>query len=193
METQTLNLHGFLPRSRANGPGVRAVVWVQGCTLGCPGCYNPGTHPHRVGSRVPAGELAERILGDAAALEGVTLTGGEPLQQPVPILALLRRVRADGRLGVLLFSGYTLLEIAALRLGPAVLDHVDALIAGRYEERRRVARGLRGSANKEIHLLTGRYTREQIEAAPPAEVVLTTAGELIATGIEPLQIAVRAG
>ncbi|MCU0780030.1 MAG: radical SAM protein [Akkermansiaceae bacterium] len=40
----TLRLHAFLPRSRANGPGWRSVVWVQGCSLGCPGCFNPQTH-----------------------------------------------------------------------------------------------------------------------------------------------------
>ena len=39
-----LNLHALLPRSRANGPGVRLVLWFQGCTLGCPGCFNPTTH-----------------------------------------------------------------------------------------------------------------------------------------------------
>ena len=37
-------IHAIEPRSRANGPGVRFVVWLQGCTLGCPGCFNPSTH-----------------------------------------------------------------------------------------------------------------------------------------------------
>src|SRR3972149_712339 len=39
-----LRLHALLPRSRANGPGMRAVIWFQGCTRGCPGCFNPETH-----------------------------------------------------------------------------------------------------------------------------------------------------
>ena len=41
-----IRLHAFEPASRANGPGPRAAVWFQGCTLGCPGCFNPDTHPH---------------------------------------------------------------------------------------------------------------------------------------------------
>ena len=40
-------IHAIEPRSRANGPGARFVVWLQGCTLGCPGCFNPATHARR--------------------------------------------------------------------------------------------------------------------------------------------------
>jgi len=54
LSKMTLRLHAFLPRSRANGPGWRSVVWVQGCSLGCPGCFNPQTH-----DRAEAGEVAE--------------------------------------------------------------------------------------------------------------------------------------
>ncbi|MGD0006352.1 MAG: 4Fe-4S cluster-binding domain-containing protein, partial [Anaerolineaceae bacterium] len=45
MTDQILNLHHFEPLSLVNGPGKRSVVWVQGCTLNCPGCFNPQTHP----------------------------------------------------------------------------------------------------------------------------------------------------
>lgn len=75
----TLRLHAFLPRSRANGPGWRSVVWVQGCSLGCPGCFNPQTHNREeVGEAVEVAEVMQRIL--AAGTEGVTVSGGEPLQ-----------------------------------------------------------------------------------------------------------------
>ena len=75
----TLRLHGFEPCSAANGPGRRAVLWVQGCTLACPGCFNPRTHD-RSGDQVGVDELFSRIdqLGDR--IEGVTVSGGEPLQ-----------------------------------------------------------------------------------------------------------------
>ncbi|NJO00209.1 MAG: 4Fe-4S cluster-binding domain-containing protein, partial [Anaerolineales bacterium] len=43
MDHSLLRLHQFLPQSRVNGPGLRAVLWVQGCSLGCPGCFNPQT------------------------------------------------------------------------------------------------------------------------------------------------------
>jgi pyruvate-formate lyase-activating enzyme len=46
----TLRLHQFLPSSHTNGPGLRAVLWVQGCSLGCPRCFNPATHSARARS-----------------------------------------------------------------------------------------------------------------------------------------------
>ena len=59
----TLRLHGFLPRSRANGPGWRSVVWVQGCSLGCPGCFNPQTHgrEEEEGETLEVAEVMRRI------------------------------------------------------------------------------------------------------------------------------------
>ena len=66
-----LRLHAFLPRSRANGPGTRAVIWVQGCSLGCPGCFNPKTHAFSGGEEVPVEELFQRIVELGPAIEGI--------------------------------------------------------------------------------------------------------------------------
>src|SRR5437868_145303 len=93
MSTPHLRLHEFLPESRANGPGVRAVVWVQGCSLGCPGCFNPETHPASGGRMASVDDLLREIAGLGDAIEGVTLSGGEPLQQRGAVVALLRRLR----------------------------------------------------------------------------------------------------
>ncbi len=63
----TLRLHAFLPRSRANGPGWRSVVWVQGCSLGCAGCFNPQTHdPEESGE---AGTMAGTLFRSVRANE----------------------------------------------------------------------------------------------------------------------------
>jgi len=58
---QTLQIHKFLSHSRANGPGVRAVLWVQGCTLGCQGCFNSAMLPKEGGELVPVEGLLKRI------------------------------------------------------------------------------------------------------------------------------------
>lgn len=184
-----LNLHALLPHSRANGPGVRLVLWLQGCTLGCPGCFNPATHAPEPQWQVPVEDLVGRIVAEAQAIDGITLSGGEPLQQPEALLALLAAIRTRTTLSVLLFSGYTLLEIRQMPLGPAILAHVDVLIAGRYVQTRRLAHGLRGSANKTVHLLTDRYTLEDIEHVPLAEVSIDTAGNILLSGIDPPVIA----
>ena len=180
-----LNLHALMPRSHANGPGVRTVIWFQGCTLGCPGCFNPATHAPTPQQHIPVAALVERLIADAPAIEGITISGGEPLQQSDALLRLLSAVRMHTTLSVLLFSGYTLREIRQMPYGPQLLAHVDVLIAGRYVQTRRLAHGLRGSANKTVHLLTDRYTLEDLEHVPPAEVWIDAQGHISISGIAP--------
>ncbi len=181
-----LRLHAVEPRSRANGPGVRFVVWLQGCTLGCPGCFNPGTHAPAAGDEV---EL-DAVIAQLAAtrdLDGLSLSGGEPLQQAEAAAALLDAARARG-LSTLAFSGYTLDEIAALPGGPEVLARLDVLIDGRYVAGERLATGLRGSANQRIRLLTARHTLAEVEATPVAEIRIARSGEVVLTGVDPLKL-----
>lgn len=180
-----VNLHAILPRSRANGPGLRLGIWFQGCTLHCPGCCNPQMHVSDPQILMPVADLLGRIRENVSAIEGITLSGGEPLQQPEGLLNLLTSLDPSWHLSVILFSGYTLEEIHALPLGPPILEHVDVLIAGRYNRALHLAQGLRGSANQSIHLLTNRYSLTEIEATPPAEVVIDAHGNISLSGISP--------
>ena len=117
----------------------------------------------------------------------LTLSGGEPLQQPEAALALLRGARALGR-STLVFSGYALDEIRALPLGAALLAEIDVLIDGRYRAGERLATGLRGSENQRIQLLSTRYTLAQVEATPIAEIRIDPSGAVILTGVNPLRL-----
>ena len=199
-----IHIHAIEPHSRANGPGTRFVIWFQGCSLGCPGCFNPGTHAvagqvpasdaDDAGAGTPASELATvaalvaRIRAEGDGIEGITLSGGEPMEQPDATLALVRAVRELGNLSILMFSGYTLDEIRAMPVGPAVLENLDVLIDGRYEAGQRVGRGLRGSGNQRIHLLGDRYSLDQVEATPEAEIRIDPQGRLTFTGVAPLRL-----
>jgi anaerobic ribonucleoside-triphosphate reductase activating protein len=178
-----LRVHAIEPRSRANGPGARTVVWVQGCTLGCAGCFNPSTHVDG-GTAMTVDEIMAQVPADA---DGLSLSGGEPLQQAAAIVPLLDAARARN-LSTLAFSGYTREEIAALPHGPDVLARLDVLIDGRYVAAERLATGLRGSANQRILLLTERYTRGDVEATPTAEIRIAPTGELILTGVDPFKV-----
>ena len=112
------------------------------------------------------------------------MSGGEPFQQPEALLDILERL-ADASLSRLVFSGYALAEIADLPFGPAILRHVDVLIAGRYVASQRTGHGLLGSANQQIHLLTDRYTLADLDAVPPRELVLHRDGSVSVSGISP--------
>jgi anaerobic ribonucleoside-triphosphate reductase activating protein len=192
--TAVARIHAFEPRSRANGPGARFVVWFQGCTLGCPGCFNPTTHDPAAGRPMALDDLIGELTRAASpaspgppAIQGLSLSGGEPLQQPDAARALLDAARALG-LSTLAFSGYTIDEIRALPGGPAILARLDVLIDGRYVARERLAIGLRGSANQRIQLLTDRYTRRDVEDTPAAEIRISPTGDVILTGVNPLKL-----
>jgi anaerobic ribonucleoside-triphosphate reductase activating protein len=183
-----VRIHASEARSRANGPGSRFVVWMQGCTLGCPGCFNPTTHDSLGGREVSVDDLAaEMARARDAGSEGLSLSGGEPLQQAEAAVALLDAARALG-MSTLAFSGYTIDEIRALPHGPDVLARLDVLIDGRYVSTERLAEGLRGSANQRIQVLTDRYARSDIEATPVAEIRISATGEAILTGVNPLKL-----
>ncbi len=75
MTAHVARVHAVEPRSRANGPGERFVVWLQGCTLGCAGCFNPLTHDAAGGSAIAIDELVARMAA-TRGIEGLTLSGG---------------------------------------------------------------------------------------------------------------------
>jgi anaerobic ribonucleoside-triphosphate reductase activating protein len=160
-------------------------VWLQGCTLGCPGCFNPTTHDAAGGRDTTVDALVAELA--AAHADGLTLSGGEPLEQPEAAAALLAAARELG-LSTLVFSGYTLDEIRARPGGPEVLAHLDVLIDGRYVAGDRLATGLRGSANQRIRLLTGRHTLAEVEATPVAEIRIAPGGDIVLTGVNPLKL-----
>jgi hypothetical protein len=101
-------LHALIPASRANGPGLRTVVFFQGCNIGCVGCWNPKSHHFR-GPEVTVDVVAEEVLKSRQehSLEGVTFSGGEPMQQADSLLGLLHSLRQQApELSFGMFSGY---------------------------------------------------------------------------------------
>lgn len=168
-----VRLAGFVPDSRVNGPGRRVVVWVQGCTLACPGCFNPGTHPAQ-GEGTAAAELADRILqARAEPTDGVTFSGGEPFQQAEALAELAGRLRAAWpEASLMAFSGYRLEELrgpGAPRGAATLLAHLDLLVDGRYEARHPSRRPWRGSGNQRLWVL-GRPPGPALLSAPDGPV-----------------------
>ena len=121
-----------ISHSRINGPGNRLVIWVQGCKFHCKGCFNPETHPYTKKHMMDIDELATLINSDTD-IEGITLSGGEPLDYPEQLTCLLRKVAE--RLTVIIFSGYMIHEIRQSHLLMSVVGMADLSIVGRYDER----------------------------------------------------------
>lgn len=158
------------------GPGRRAVVWVQGCPFACKGCIVPESWPAAGGMDVPVSELADWILGQEA-LEGVTFSGGEPMEQADALTTLVDRVRPHADLGVVCYTGFRLeaLERRGTDAQTALLARTDLLIDGVYSEREHANLRWRGSANQRLLPLTDRYR---------ADVAAIQMGEDFSAGME---------
>lgn len=176
-----LRVHHLLPRTRVNGPGQRYLIHVQGCTLNCPGCFNPETHSQEGGWLISVEALLKDIQR-VQGIEGVTLSGGEPLQQPEAVWHLLRALKEQTSLSVMLYSGYELSEIEQMALGREILQYVDILVDGRYNPSLRREEGLYGSANQLVHLLSDRYSREDLQPVGGFELHVNPDGTFFATG-----------
>lgn len=152
-----LALYRLVRRSEAEGPGARAVVWVHGCSIRCPGCFNAHLWPERPAGHSTA-RLADEILS-VPGIEGVTFLGGEPFEQAAGLADLADRVRPHG-LSVMTFTGHRLEELRARgdAAVDALLDGTDLLVDGPYDrDRPDLVRPWVGSTNQRFHFLTERY------------------------------------
>jgi anaerobic ribonucleoside-triphosphate reductase activating protein len=139
------------------GPGVRAGIWTQGCTIHCAGCLSRDTWAADPRKAVPV----EAVLGWLDSLpgpvDGVTISGGEPFEQPAPLAELLRGIRTwRGRTSVdiLIYSGRVLSRLSRVPESREILKMCDAVITGPYVDRLNAGSPLKGSANQRIVPLT---------------------------------------
>lgn len=159
-----LNVAKTLSHSRANGPGVRAVIWVQGCTIGCPGCYNAFTHAHEQRTLATPETIAEWVLS-LEDIEGVSFSGGEPFEQAKAVREAIVAIRdKNPNLTFFAYSGFDLemLEQSKDEEVTGLLNELDLLSAGPYIHSKRQTNMLwRGSSNQKLHYLSGVYRKEQ--------------------------------
>ncbi|WP_328448293.1 4Fe-4S single cluster domain-containing protein [Amycolatopsis sp. NBC_00438] len=180
---ELLNLHRIVDVTAAEGPGLRCAVWTQGCSVRCPGCFNPQTWTTRGGTLLPWQDLAERVLA-IEGVEGVTLLGGEPFDQPEPLGAFASAVRAAG-LSVMTFTGRVLEDLPPSKL----LEATDLLVDGPFlADRPEPSRPWVGSVNQRFHFLTDRYD-ESIFATPNRlELRIATDGSVELNGFATTEV-----
>lgn len=163
-----------------NGPGERFVLWVQGCSIRCAGCWNRDTWTRAPRTLRTVGELL-REVDAAVGIEGVTITGGEPFEQAEVLLPFVEGVRTRG-LSVMVFTGREPKELAD-RASRALITAVDVLVSGRYEARQRsLDLPWRGSSNQRVEFVTTRYSWRDLPEAQEAEVHIAPDGSLSLTG-----------
>ncbi|WP_044647682.1 4Fe-4S single cluster domain-containing protein [Paenibacillus terrae] len=172
-----MRIHSFTPSTYVNGPGKRAMIHFQGCTLNCPGCFNTYTHSNDNGREMSLDEILSLLPSD---IDGVTISGGEPFLQPSSLLQLVQALKQMD-LSIVVFTGFYRKEISKINYGPHILHYIDALIDGRFNEEQIATTGLRGSSNQTIHLLTKRHIAAEFEERN-IEVTINAEGNLTMTG-----------
>jgi anaerobic ribonucleoside-triphosphate reductase activating protein len=149
----TLRLAGIVRESIVDGPGIRFVVFCQGCPHKCPGCHNAVTHDFEGGSDCSTEKILAAV-DENPLLSGVTFSGGEPACQPEGFLTLAKAVK-ERKLNIWMYSGYTFEQLMEMGKNSAalksLLDYVDVLIDGRYVEAARdLTLRFRGSRNQRV-------------------------------------------
>jgi anaerobic ribonucleoside-triphosphate reductase activating protein len=162
----TLRWSRFLAATEAEGPGTRAAVWVQGCSVKCPGCFNPHLWSDKGGQDDDPTALAAHWVANARAAgsEGITLLGGEPFDQAAAMAVVARAFR-DAGLTVMTFTGYRLDQLRDWGAERAdirnLLEATDLLADGPYlADRPERSRPWIGSANQGLTALTPVYDDE---------------------------------
>ena len=148
-----LQVAGFVPESITDGPGIRFVVFCQGCVHHCPGCHNAHTWPFEGGEAWDVQRIFEKLRRDPL-VRGVTFSGGEPFCQAAAF-AELARILKEHRYEVASYSGWTFEELCEkAKTEPdtaALLQRLDVLVDGRFEqEQLSLELKFRGSRNQRI-------------------------------------------
>ena len=138
------------------GPGRRLILFCQGCSLHCQGCVNKHLWDFEGGHEIEI----EEIIALCNDLDGLTLHGGEPLDQADEIITLVRLLKSKAKT-IVLFTGYTYAELEAIQ--KEIWEISDIVVSGRYEqEKRNIYLQFRGSSNQKVYTHKGKYKNYKI-------------------------------
>lgn len=149
---------GWMAHSVTNlGPGKRICLWVKGCSLKCPGCMSPELQTRDGDRGTDVEVILKEIIRLAPSHDGLTISGGEPFEQAIPLYHLLSQVKIRTDLDIMVYSGYTLEEIGSgMEEGINLLSIIDVLVDGRYRREVPTRKVWRGSGNQKMWLLSPR-------------------------------------
>jgi anaerobic ribonucleoside-triphosphate reductase activating protein len=184
-----LNIMGYVDQSEVNGPGCRAVVWVQGCNRECSGCFNPDSWAFEINELVAIDTLAESILKNPHNT-GVTFSGGEPFWQAPALIILAKKLKAAG-LNIMSFTGFTLQQLQSDSAPPGakeLLAELDILIDGLFVKSLAINSpdSPVSSSNQKVNILNPEFADKITWASDQIEVHILKDGNRIVTGYQGL-------
>ena len=148
---KNLRIAGTVKDSIVDGPGLRYVIFTQGCPHHCPGCHNPQTHDFEGGKDADTEKILEEIFGNPI-LTGVTFSGGEPFCQAEALVPVAETVKDHGK-HLMIYTGYLLEQLQKME-DPAVgrlLELADVIVDGPFIlSQRNLTLSYRGSENQRV-------------------------------------------
>lgn len=135
--------------SIVDGPGLRVVVWTQGCPHRCPFCHNPQTHDYKGGFEEDTDALIA-LLDDIKLQSGITFSGGEPFEQPEPLIEIAKAAKRK-KLNIWAYTGYLYEELLDKKDARELLHYIDVLVDGRFmNDQKHYQLKFKGSLNQRI-------------------------------------------
>jgi anaerobic ribonucleoside-triphosphate reductase activating protein len=180
-----MRIHHYLFSTTVNGPGKRFVLWVQGCSRKCAGCFNPETHNIEGGTEISVNDIMNLIPHD---IHGITISGGEPFEQIDELLKLLK-LTAQKELHTIIYTGFLYEELKSMN--SESIDHclklTNMLIDGNFDQHIPQNHPLSGSGNQRIYILEDGNVIKELQVPEKenfcsGELTINNEGNIIATG-----------
>ena len=127
----SIRFHALIPITEVNGPGKRFGIWLQGCSRKCPDCYNPDAQDAAGGYEMSIEDLFHKIIS-TQGIEGVSFSGGEPLEQAEALIELMAKIKESTCLTILIFTAFTMPQ---LKEYPSVLRLADHIVLNAKQEK----------------------------------------------------------
>lgn len=150
----------FVENTTVLGPGNRFAIWFQGCSKSCNGCINPQGQDVNGGYFISNNELLEKVKLQKS-ITGVTISGGEPFLQFEELFDLMKSIKENTSLDIMLYSGYKYQELVSKydEYKDKFFSLIDILIDGEYRENENTNSLYRGSDNQKIYFLSEKYKK----------------------------------
>ena len=184
MMDDLLNIASYQPHVTNLGPGKRFVIWLQGCPFDCKNCMSQDWIPFEVANLIKVDDLINEVI-QTKDIEGITLSGGEPMMQAAMLTRFLLAVkRHRPTLTVMCFTGFKLKQLE-WNAAKQLLSQLDVLISGLYVDSLNDNKGLRGSSNQEVIFLTDKLIehKKAFNSGPRQLEVIVANRDIFITGM----------
>lgn len=167
-----LNISNIETSNYVNGNGCRYVLWLQGCNLGCVGCWNKHTWSFEDKILKSVDEIYSQIKSLEDKIDGITFTGGEPFLQSKELVNLAKLIKENTQLDIQIFSGFEKSELDSVEQ-KQLLKYTDILIAGKYDNTKENNNQILYILNDEIQPWKFNNSDVQIEIDKELNIKLT--------------------